>query len=469
MVPKITFYILFVFSFLEMFLLLGNRDDGIYSEYLFLLPFSFCIFLLILWNAFDKVVKSTATLVVLLLYFLRYAITPFFMYLGEYQCFFSHINTENVYRAVGLSVVEIVLLGVVVLLTLKRIEKTDCYDFFSKETYMVAGKSSFVFSAFSILMVVFLVLVYFLEPSVQKLYVSLFSFDGSLVTGNIMDLAVSSGDKKIMTLFTFVFDFARIVLPIYVFILFKQFVKIPFVAIVLSFLIVLSQFAFLSATSALAIFCVIVDIVVLSKMYSAQKKYILGTLYFIAFVSVLILFSLKMINTVLYSSSNDFILLSKMFQAYFSGISNIAATFNIPDDNVWDYLFYDLYYTIPFNGSLFGLSGQTSAQAFNAYNYGKYQIIPCIGQASLYLGTFLSPIVPLSMIYMGIRVYHNAEREPNLWLFASKTLCWLYLCLSPIIYNGQIFMARFMNTILPCILFALTSRTLLKRHTYGKN
>lgn len=436
-------------------------DDNIPHgyRYLYLLPVSFGIGTVIIANKFEELTRTTPAIIAYVLYFIRCVVTVFVMSIGNYS---GYYHNENSTRAILLVSYEVIAVSIIIHIAInKKGTKSEEERSIADINEWVNRKPPMAFSLIMFLIIGIMIATLIRVPAISSLYVSLFSFDGSLVTESISEIA-NGGNRAWITLFSFFADFMRILLPIYLFrIIYKNFKGSKW-GLILSLPILLLQLMFITATSALAIFCAFVDFYVLIKIYPQYEKRMLRFLYFVAILIVVVLFVIKYNSSVLYTGSG-YEALSEMMQAYFSGICNVAASYNVPTIEKWNALFFDLYYTIPFNGSLFGLKGATSANLFNASNYGKFQIIPCIGQANYYFGAVLAPIIPCAMVYFSVHVFNKNKSEKNVWMYAAKTLLWLYLCISPIMYNGQIFLCRATNTIIPCIIITYFAKNYAER------
>lgn len=433
-------------------------------SFLFVLPLAFSICSFIFGNVIDATRNNIATLVVVVLYYMRLSIIPLIMVLGNYA---GYYDPHNITGAEMLMVFEVICVFIAAELARRRNNDLGLYDVNQVGESLTIRQNSrqsrIVFGTVILLILVFMTYVYIRFPAVKNLYTSLFSYEGSLATESILTISQNTGNRSFLTLFSLLSDFMRVLIPTYLFLEIKKAFGERLLSIFLSLPIILVQFAFVGATSALAIFCAFVNLLVLVQLYPTYKKRVLRITYLGVFFAIVVLFLIKLSNTVLYTGER-WNSLSAMLQAYFAGVNNVAACFNIPKSLEWETLFFDIYYTIPFNGTLFGLSGATSANLFNQYNHGKFQIIPCIGQAYYYFGPLLAPIVPAMMVYYGIKVNGKINSEKNPWLFTAKTLLWVYLVISPVMYNGQILLSRINSTIIPCLLVALLSKTKGRRN-----
>lgn len=420
---------------------------------LYLLPLVFAILTILSFNNFSRIITIPPALIIYVLYFLRNVATVIVMHAGNYAGYF---NTSNMDKAIYLMIYEMIMVFFILNLSVKKYhDKSSVIEEVEIDEW-IKRRMPLSFSMILFTIITFMVIAVIVYPSIKELYVSLFDFQGELVTESVSSIA-GNQNRIVFTLFSFWVDFMRILLPVYLFKIIRRFTHSKRVGIILSLPVILLQFMFVGATSALAIYCAFIDFFVLLKLYPKYRKRLLVLVYIGAFFSILIMFVTKFNSTVLYKGSQAEAL-SEMFQAYFSGPCNIAACFNMPKSLRWWALLYDLYYTIPFNGTLFGLNGITSAEIFNFANSGHYQIIPCVGQVYYFFGMILAPIVSMIMCYYAVKIYNKSIREHNVWIFVSQTLLWFYLCISPIMYNGQIFINRLTNSIIPCILITYFSK-----------
>lgn len=442
---KVISYIFAIISGIVTLALLGDNQCPENYQTHFMLPLCFGVLCIFFNRFFESILQDTALLIIMTLYFARMVIVPFAMNMGDYT---SYIPPRDTHIGVALVCYEAVCVFFTISFALKKyaLNKKDLCTVRHSD-FSTPRQFKFLFIGVLLLMVS----IYFMYPSVMNLYTSIFeSGTDVLMTSTVAELS-ESGGRSYMTLFSFLSDFVRILLPLPIFFKIRSVVSNNTFAIICSLPIILVQFMFLTATSALAIFCAFVDLMVLTKIYPASSKRIMVSTYTVSFFAIFSVFALKESNTVLYTGTGDQTL-SMMAQAYFSGVNNTTAVFSMDESLRWSALFYDIYYCIPFNGTLFGLTGETSANLFNASNAMKFQIISCLGQSYYYFGTVFAPLIPCVLIYNALKYYKRAVIENSIWVYAALSILWLYLAISPIMYNGQIFLHRLLNAILPCLI-----------------
>ena len=90
-------------------------------------------------------------------------------------------------------------------------------------------------------------------------------------------------------------------------------------------------------------------------------------------------------------------MLSKALQAYFPGVSNFAGFFNMNQHNKWLSFFYDIYFTIPFRNSVFGIPGDYRlVMLYTSDNNAYSQVLPCAGQLFYYF-SLLGPFIEICL------------------------------------------------------------------------
>ena len=141
--------------------------------------------------------------------------------------------------------------------------------------------------------------------------------------------------------------------------------------------------------------------------------------------------------------------ISKAFQAYFPGVCNVASFFNIDGYNKLETLFYDLYYTIPFRNTLFGIEGDNRlAVLYASDNNAKSQILPCVCQLFFYC-SILAPMIECLFAKYAMYSYNRSQAQRSVYKLYVYNMCFIYCVLTPIMYNFTIFFTRLFVTILP--------------------
>ena len=147
--------------------------------------------------------------------------------------------------------------------------------------------------------------------------------------------------------------------------------------------------------------------------------------------------------------------ISLLLQAYLPGVCNNAGIFNVHGLNKFSTLFYDVYYTIPFRNSIFGIPGDGRlTMHYTEINRALSMILPTVSQGYFYLG-FLFSFVPSILFVKGALKYADkCIRAEKTFTYSVYILITIYFAISPVMYNWVILGARYFNTFLP-LLFLL--------------
>lgn len=438
----------FIVSF---YLMMDPHCPSGYST-LFVLPAVFGVVSFLFNRVINQTKYSQATLLIVILYYIRYVISPLVLALGNYS---SYVNVNSIGRAVGLMCYEIFFVFLILYLLYGRMTNltySNDMDIVEYDFSEMVGNTHLTFHIIVFFIIVFMIIVIARYPSALNMYTSLFGSE-TLVTESISSIADRGANRAFLTLFSLLFNIIRIIIPTYLCIEIKRRISNDLFALFLSLPIIIIQFVFIGGTAAYTIFCVFVNLFVLMRLYPRYKRGMLRITYILIMFSIIIFFLMKLSYTVLYTGGS-WVSLSKMLQAYFPGVTNLQCVFKMVSDNKLSNLFYDIYYAIPFNTTLFGLTGVTSANVFNSSNSMRFQIIPCIGQSYYYVGFFFAPVLSSMFCYYSVKTEFKTKNEKSIWMFMAKTLLWLYLAATPAMYNFHIFLVRFMDTIIPCLILA---------------
>ena len=423
-------------------------------NYLFVLPLAFGIVYFLFSRLLRHRMDNLAVVVIVCLYFFRYVVLPWVMVQGHYATYIPRIS--NITSAICLMTYEIIVVFTVLACFLRKrkppiIAGRPHQSVVAKHRLLPTHSASwFHWTLFFIF--IFLMVIWFIFPEVRKIFASAYNGAEMLEVASVDTLVSSqSSSRPFLTLFTLLFGIARILFPVYFFLWIRAWIPNDLFKILVSFLIILLQFFFVNGTAAIAIYSAFINLLVLIRIYPKHKNILLQCSSLGTLIAIVLFFIIKASHSVLYTGET-WAANSELLQAYFNGVANVQAVFNMDMAGKWRHLFYDLYYTIPFNGTLFGLSGETSANVFNASNAMFFQIIPCVGQAWYYFGFTVAPFIPAVFAAGAARIYDRTKRSESIWNFTALTLFWLYLAITPTMYNAPIFLSRFTNTILPCLL-----------------
>ena len=213
----------------------------------------------------------------------------------------------------------------------------------------------------------------------------------------------------------------------------------------------------------ICILCLFLTALVVNK--AGKKNIVVFAALTIAFIGIYV-FIQAMINTLAYKRESLASNLSNMLQAYFPGVCNYAGIFNTGQYDKIQEFFYDIYSCIPFRNTLFGLTGfERLPNLYTIDNDALSHIMPCTGHMFYYVG-LLAPIIPCALYSFAFRVYRKIKQTSNPLFYMALCLLFLYLELTPVMYNLVIFGSRFLSQILPLL---IVSKIVGKENTTVNN
>ncbi len=274
---------------------------------------------------------------------------------------------------------------------------------------------------------------------------------------NIRLNQVNESTKGILyTLFSFLFPL--VYLSICLFLIKKINVKIfsyKVLKTVLNLLVISIPLFFMNNSDGFTLICMVSLALVVYRIRGISKTTfygVVGGTFLLIFLYILLMVANMSFGSEGTSTLNQ---LSKAFQAYFPGVCNFAGFFNVGGYNKAETLFYDLYSTIPFRNTLFGVQGDRRLVVLYAADNGaKSQIIPCICQLFYYLSIF-APFVECLYIKFCLKFYEKSKQENSVYKIFIYYILFLYCALAPIMYNSTIFFTRCMQTIFPMMIVNL--------------
>lgn len=458
---KSFFYYCAIFLFSIMVTILIAMDDTRPSYYKFLplLPLCHVIIIGICLFINGNIFEEWDTLIAISVYSIRNLITPFIMFFGEYYGSFLQLNNSNVFNAIVLMLYETFF--VLIFLTIYgNNKKARLYNSNSIRKGEILYKQSKVFTVIIDCLVFFCLAVYILMPTIRKAYTSLFYSTGLRVTLlKNSDVSGASGQRSVFTLFQVVFPIAYTFLCVrLLYYINKKIIINKGLRLILNVLCIMIPGLFMDGGDGNTI--IFISALLLTALFIDGR--LRGGLVKIAIIGggsiVLYVFIQAMTSTFIFKRVTIGQNLSNMFQAYFPGVCNMAGLFNMKSYNKFQQLFFDFYSTIPFRNTLFGLSGiETTPNLYTIDNNALSHIMPCIAHSYYYLG-FLGPVIPCLFFKKAIDIYNKMQTTRDPYKYVTYCLLFLYLVLTPIMYNSVIFLRHFFATFLPMLILCSLNR-----------
>lgn len=146
---------------------------------------------------------------------------------------------------------------------------------------------------------------------------------------------------------------------------------------------------------------------------------------------------------------------AQIINAYFTGIDNVAATFNIPSGYARETFRAGLLGAIPFNSTLFGNRGKKFQYYYNLYNNAYGQIPPTIGTGYYYFGAFLSPVISGLFVILSMRYYKKSEHMEASLRYVAVVFCSIVFALGTVMYSPSITLSWYFSWGIPMLLLTL--------------
>ncbi|HBM75900.1 MAG TPA: hypothetical protein DD429_10155 [Clostridiaceae bacterium] len=456
---SLAWYIVVISSLFAAVILYCDFDKPDYYFLLPLLPLTFATINIAAVKVYENIYKNIGLILVIGLYYCRIVIVPVIMSIGNYSSLQKYNVFQNMPSAIFLMIYELIIAYMVLYLTAGR---SGCIEDENAAADISSSISTGAFKTIIVCILLFDISVFIFIPESRRLYIDIFKAmrqtDYEIF---YIDDVISRGSLKraCVTLYSMTMEFVRIFVPAYFMISIRKKSGEKLIGIILSIPFILAQFLLVSNTQANSILCALVLMLLIAKLYPSwsAKIYRVSLMFGILFIVCYFAFKHRMPSN-LYGGMTMGERASQLANAYFSGPDNIAAVFNVTTQDKWTPLFYTLISSIPFNGTLFGIEGSNFSSLYNYYNGSLFQIAPCIGESYFYFGAVLSPIVPGIFVNLAIRYGRKVQMKISLWKYVTYIYFILLLAISPVMYNGTIFLKTFMETILPMMILSSLSK-----------
>lgn len=430
-----------------------------------LLPATFLIVTIFCITIFSKILHNFVFAALYFGYMIRLVFAPFFFCLGDCQSFFQRgISGTAMMSGCILMAGEFLIYLFVCLLWFRKNPKR----LLQKATVDIDGFGSNAVVKILIPLTLFLLITYLLIPSLQTVYWPLFRASLSKVAliyyDNDTIVARGGIQRYLYSLFCFIWPITRVMLPSLLIVqIFRR--KGYFLMVELSLII---PFAFLGGDNLAPIFCSIITLLIIARLYPEHFRRLLITVVFLGGIFLAFVVPTKYHSMQIVRGGAFFSTLSQMLQAYFPGFDNVALVAEIPKIKYFQTLFADFYYGIPFKETLFGLNIVNLQERFTAMTGIGGQILPFDAQLNYYLPMPLVWCMIGALIWLTAYYYDKARKTGNFWKVFEYTYFSVYTSISLSIYSFSIYIRGLLNILLPVVLIVwvvgATKRKRVKKH-----
>ncbi len=397
---------------------------------------------------------SVSTVLIFGMTVMRYCLHPLIMVYGDYQTVLKYNISSNAQSGILLMMYECVA---IYLAMVASIRKNRLADNNSSNIVVFKRIHTVVFLLFG-----YLALALAVRPDLSNLFMSIFQIDEVEFTqaGRIEGQQEGSFLRIISTLFSFVFLIVRIVFPVYILGLLIKKKKSNTVLISATLLFVFLQFLFITATFAESIIASLIIILAVGKsdkrLFAKMMK--IAPLFVVGII-IAYFYIRHQVNAMAgtggkYAGNNTLAELSSLINAYFTGVDNVAGTFNLRRDSRLEHFLASMQVTIPFNTTIFGRAGEILPTLFNFENHETGQIPSTIGNGYYYFGFLLAPIFSFSFSYLAVKFNAIALNTQSFWHYVTYMLVAVLFSLGLGMYNEVITIQYIFNWAIPMLLIA---------------
>lgn len=397
--------------------------------------------------------------------FIRYCVHPLLMLAGDFSSIMKMNISNNTPNGVLLMVYELVSIYVAMIMAARKYK----YVSVNVRNIQCTKKSLSVIW----ILLLFLMVAIIIRPDLKNLFMSIFNIGQDEFThaARVEEQAVGSLIRIISTLFSFVFMTVRIILPVYMigWLSKKKFSKFWLVLVALLF--VFLEFLFITATFAESIISALVVILAVGKINKSlmDKMMKIAPVFAVSIIVFFFYTRYQLSNTLgsadsTYAGINIWQYLSSLFNAYFTGIDNVSATFNMPRDTRLSHFLASMQVTIPFNTTIFGRAGEILPTLYNQSNNVMGQIPSTIGNGYYYFGFLLAPLFSLIFAFYAIKFDSLAQGTNDFWRYIVYTLITILFSLGLGMYNEVITLSYIFGWAIPILLIT----SMFDRNVSGK-
>ena len=425
---------------------------------LFFLPLFFAVFSIIFSKVYTFMFLNIGATLLIGLMFIRCTILPLLMSQYGYETQIVYSGTGNIPKAIILMCYEMLCLFVTIYYTLSKYHScandNDHNVFYTKREY-----TNRVYSALLITALLILIACIYIAPVLMTGYRSISQIgdegfsayeDTKLIseygTSTVVRFALVTGNYLMRALLAIVPGVLII----------KLAEKKTIMRRLLSFFCCFIPVFFIGGVIARTLIYIVCLLLLHFYLYSPEsvpKK----TIKIIALaVGVIVCWWI-------YNSSDHygFQNLTKSINAYFSGVNNTAATYNLKGDMGIraSFFIYDFIDAIPYSGTIFNSNHEMISTFFNNTNNIRGQIPTTIGIGRFYFGPIFAPLYSIIFAFVSVKagesVNKNIHTTPLRLIRLLLTA--MYFAMGVIMYNISITMTNFFTILLPMYLMELVS------------
>lgn len=231
----------------------------------------------------------------------------------------------------------------------------------------------------------------------------------------------------------------------------------------ITFLSCVLQFFFLTSTFAEAIVSCMAILLYYLSLYPERRKKTYKILGVSTIGMVVLYFTVRYFsnpnNNMYRNGDGPLPYIARIINAYFTGVDNVAAIFNIPPGNEIESVKAGLIGSIPFNSSIFGSRGNKLQYYYNNANRSYGQIPPTLGTGYYYFGSLLAPIITVAFVLLSVYFDERSQKEKGSLKYITHLFSCIVFALGTVMYSPSITLSWFMGWALPMMFLTSTIST----------
>lgn len=440
-----------------------------YYQLMPLLPFVMSVMCVITYKQIGRLGINIVSLIIYSVTLVRYSIIPFLMAVGGHHTIMKLKIIWNAEPAIFLLCYECIIVYIAIIISFKKFY----YKTLEKQTVYADNR----ISKYVILMTLFCIGMIVTSPVLLDNYMTIFDLDKDdfVSAGRLDEAYVGSIVRILRTLYSVVFNIVRIMLPVYLINVCSKRIYSDFMMLVIVSFFVFAQFMMITATFAESIVSALVILLAVSKLRQSLGEKIVRFTPFAVVGIILLYFTVRYqanqasTSSSMYAGDNLAEYICATVNAYFTGLDNVACSFNMPNEDVLDYFLATMQVTIPFNTTIFGKAGETIQTLYNSSNGTMGQIPPTVGNGYHFFGAFFAPFFSFLFSYFGVKYGIKAVHTSSYW----KQICYYFiaivLALGLGMYNEVIALGWINGWGIPMLFIVwLSERNRKQTHEYNK-
>ena len=431
------FFNLIVFIVCCISIIVAILGENEMYQTLWLLPLGYMvIYFMSLAVLKDKVFRNIGYILFWGQSIIKCVIAPLILCLGNYTSLFRDLQEQYIFHSVLLMLYE-------------QLACTFVIAFASADKQRVkfivpnmGGLPKLTFGTFIAMFSVFMFGIWIIVPSIQNNFVTIFDMFSSqqMFLGYDYISANTSGasGRIFTTLILVLFKSFRIIFPFFIIRGLKERYGNAG-SFVVSILVVLLQFLFISETVAMALVVAFMLLSYMFRIYPKYQKTVIGLMVFSSAFAIFVLSLNFDFMSKWYGVGNITEYASQVLQSYVPGVCNTASIFRLDRVSRLSSLWDTLISTIPFQNTIFGSVSWTNDlnTVFTSVSGLGAQICSTIGGGWYIFGALGAPIFSMLFTYVSIvNGYKYSQTDNDL-----ERLLYLFMCIQSIlgigVYNIQ--------------------------------